>query len=814
VIADVLNDLRYAARMLGKNPGLTLITIATLGLGIGANTAVFSVANAVLFKPLPAAQPEELVSVYTGDYSGTPYGGSSYPDYLDFRDRAELLSGMLAYWRQTVRLQRGSGDEFITADMVTSNYFEVLGVRPAAGRMFSGDEDLTPGAHPVIVISHGCWQRRFGGDPAIVGQSIQLNDTSYAVIGICQDGFAGLLRGTPTDIFVPISMSAQIASRDAPLDNRGSRVLSLLGRLKDGVTVQQARRQFERIAEQQLAAWPRDWTSLSGKGRAITVLPENQSRIPPEASELALGITGLVTVVMLLVLAVACANLTGLFLARAIARRKEMALRLALGASRWRLIRQLLSESLLVTLIGGCLGAVLAWWAVDIIRGLLPPLAIDLSPDARVVMFALAVSLVTASGFGLAPAVQATKQDLTTALKEESSQTGYRRSRLRSGLVIAQIAVSVLLLSVSGLFLRSLVNAASVDPGFNTSNLLVAGVMLKDQPAATGSAFFQQMTERLGSLPGVRDVSLSNRVGLDFDGTRRNVTIPSYTPEQGEDMEIAFNLVGPRYFQTMQTPLQRGRDFTDRDVSGAPLVVVINETMARRYFPGQDPIGKQLSVSGRQGPFLEIVGVARDGKYWSLFEEPRPFFSLPLLQHYQGFANVMLRTDGDPRNHVDMVRSEIQSLDDNLTIFNIATMREQIDFAMMPLRIASISSLIFGGLAVLLGGIGIYGLMSYVTGQRTREIGVRLALGAQRRDILKLVLGKGLGIVIIGMLLGVFATVAATRALTTFLFGVSPTDVLTLISVALAVAFVALLACFIPARRASKVDPLAALRYE
>jgi predicted permease len=322
------------------------------------------------------------------------------------------------------------------------------------------------------------------------------------------------------------------------------------------------------------------------------------------------------------------------------------------------------------------------------------------------------------------------------------------------------------------------------------------------------------MTERLGSLPGVRDVSLSNRVGLDFDGTRRNVTIPSYTPEQGEDMEIAFNLVGPRYFQTMQTPLQRGRDFTDRDVSGAPLVVVINETMARRYFPGQDPIGKQLSVSGRQGPFLEIVGVARDGKYWSLFEEPRPFFSLPLLQHYQGFANVMLRTDGDPRNHVDMVRSEIQSLDDNLTIFNITTMREQIDFAMMPLRIASISSLIFGGLAVLLGGIGIYGLMSYVTGQRTREIGVRLALGAQRRDILKLVLGKGLGIVIIGMLLGVFATVAATRALTTFLFGVSPTDVLTLISVALAVAFVALLACFIPARRASKVDPLAALRYE
>jgi putative ABC transport system permease protein len=350
------------------------------------------------------------------------------------------------------------------------------------------------------------------------------------------------------------------------------------------------------------------------------VLPESQSRIPAAALDKALGVAGLITVVMLLVLFLACANLAGLFLARAIMRQKEMAVRLALGASRWRLIRQLLIESLLVAMLGGIAGAIFAWQALDLVIGFVPPMAVDLSPDVRVFVFALSVSLATTIAFGLAPAFQATKVDLIAALKDESNLSGYRRSRLRSGLVVAQIAVSVLLLSVSGLFLRSLVKASSIDPGFNSDNLVLAGVLLNDYKEAKGSALYQQMLERIASLPGVRDVSLVNRAGLDFDGTSRSVYIEGYTGQRGENMEVSFNLAGPGYFQTMQTPLQRGRDFNERDVKGAPGVVIVNETFARRYFPNQEALGKRFSLSGQQGPFLEIVGIARDGKYRSLFE--------------------------------------------------------------------------------------------------------------------------------------------------------------------------------------------------
>jgi putative ABC transport system permease protein len=491
-----------------------------------------------------------------------------------------------------------------------------------------------------------------------------------------------------------------------------------------------------------------------------------------------------------------------------------MAVRLALGASRWRLIRQLLSESLLVAMLGGIAGAVLAWQALGLVIGLLPPLAADLSPDVRVFAFALAVSLATTIAFGLAPAFQATKVDLIPTLKDEGGLRGYRRSRLRSGLVVAQIAGSVLLLSVAGLFLRSLLKAASIDPGFNSNNLVLAGVMLPDYPEAKGSALYQQLQGRLASLPGVREVSLVNRAGLDFDGTRRNVNIEGYTAQPGEDMEIGFNLAGPGYLKTVQTPLQSGRDFDERDVRGAPGVVIINEAFARRYFPNQDALGKRISVTGRQGQYLEIVGIARDGKYWSLFEETRPFFSLPILQHYQGFAMLLLRHDGDHREVIEALRPAILAVDQNLLIVNLTTMNDHIAMGLLPLRIASIASLIFGGLALLLSGLGIYGLIAYFAGQRTREIGVRLALGAQRKDILKLVLSQGVTILLIGIAIGIAGAFASTRLLSSFLVGIGATDALTFAWVAASLAIVALLACWIPARRATKVDPLVALRYE
>ena len=815
MVADFWQDLRYGARTLVKNSGFTLVAILMLAAGIGANTAVFSVVNAVLLKPLPVAQPDELVSLYTSDFSGPRFGGSSYLDYLDLRDRGDVVSGLIAYWRQSVRIKSGEqGEDLINAEIVTGKYFEILGVQPVQGRAFLPEEDRTIGTHPVAVISYGCWQRRFGGDPGLVGQTFQLNNLHYTVIGIAPPEFSGLMRGIICDVWVPMMMTSQLLRDDDTLNSRAARGLSLVGRLKPGVTVKQAKAHFSVLAEQQFAAYRQDWIDSSGAGRVITVLPESQSRIPPEAFDLAMGVAGLITVVMLLVLFLACANLAGLFLARAILRQKEMAVRLALGASRWRLIRQLLSESLLVAMIGGIAGAVFAWQALKLVVGLVPPMALDLSPDVRVFVFALSVSLVTTIAFGLAPAFQATKVDLIATLKDEGSLRGYRRSRLRSGLVVAQISVSVLLLSVSGLFLRSLVKASSIDPGFNSNNLVLAGVMLNDYKEAKGSALLEQMLGRLETLPGVREVSLVNRAGLDFDGTRRMVNIEGYTARRGEDMEVAFNLAGPRYFQTMQTPLQRGRDFDERDVKGAPGVVIVNETFARRYFPNQEALGKRLSVSGSHGPFLEIVGIARDGKYWSLFEETRPFFSLPLLQHYQEFAIVLLRHDGDHRQLIEAIRPAILDVDRNLLIVEVTTMSDHIGMSLLPLRIASIASLIFGGLALLLSGLGIYGLIAYFAGQRTREIGVRLALGAQTKDILKLVLSQGIAIVVIGITLGMAGAFAATRLLSSFLIGVRPTDFLTFAGVAASLGLVALLACWIPARRATKVDPLVALRYE
>jgi predicted permease len=587
-----------------------------------------------------------------------------------------------------------------------------------------------------------------------------------------------------------------------------------MGRLKPGITLAQAQAQFDMLAQQQRAAWPRNWTNLQGETRRLTVLPESQSRIPPQARAQALGVTGLVLAVVGLVLAVACANLAGMLLVRATTRRREIAVRLALGATRWQLIRQLMTESLLLAIAGGALGMLVAWWSTDIISGFLPPLGLDLRPDTRLLLFTLAVALSTSLAFGLAPALQATRLDLVGALKDEGGTLRYRRSRLRSGLVVVQLAISVLLLVGAGLFLRSLLNASAVDTGFNQKNLLLLQAQLDDIPQANGLELFRQMQERLQSLPGVRAVTLVDQAGLDFDGARRSVTVEGYERRPGEDMELYSNAVGPRYFQTMEIPLLRGRDFTEQDRAGAPGVVIINESLARRYFPGQDALGKRLSLSGAQGPWMEIVGIARDGKYISLFEEPRPFFSMPLPQHYQPGCTLLARTENDPQLLLETARRELLALDRNLHINTATTMKEHLSLALIPLRMGSLAAAIFGLLALLLASLGVYGVVAYFVGQQTREIGVRLALGAHRSDILKLVFRQGVGITLSGIALGLAMSFALTRLLASFLFGVSAIDALTFVGVAILLTVVALLACWIPARRATKVDPMIALRCE
>ncbi|MFN7943776.1 MAG: ABC transporter permease [Blastocatellia bacterium] len=809
------HDLRYGARMLWRQPGFTLVAVVTLALGIGANSTIFSFVNAALLKPLPVTRPAELVTLYTGDFSGQLYGTSSYPDYLDLRERADVLEGLLAFWQQSVMPgAAGEAQEPLNAEIVTGNYFAVLGVTPSSGRAFLPEEDRAASPQPVVVLSHRCWQRRFGGAPDLIGKPVLLNQQSYIVIGIAPPAFTGITRGMPTDVWLPMALTPRISPGSDLLNNRGARALGLMGRLKPGVTLAQARAQFATLAQQQRAAWPEQWTNLQGQTRSLTALPESEARIPPQARAQALGVTGLVLAVLGLVLAVACANLAGMLLARATTRRKEIAVRLALGATRWQLMQQLMVESLLLAVAGGALGLLVNWWATDLISGFLPPLGLNLSPDARVLLFTLAVTLSTSLAFGLAPALQATRVELVGALKDEGSTLRYRRSRLRSGLVVAQIAVSVLLLIGAGLFLRSLLKASAIDTGFNQKNLLLLVVQFQGVQQAQGLELFRQMQERLRALPGVQAVSLVDQAGLDFDGLRRSVTIEGYQRRSGEDMELYSNAVGPHYFQTMEIPLLRGRDFNEQDRSGQPGVVIINETLARRYFPGQEALGRRLSLSGAAGPWLEIIGIARDGKYISPFEEPRPFFSLPLLQHYQPGGTLLVRTQNDPQQLLETARRELLRLDDNLYISNATTMTEHLGLALLPLRLGSLAAALFGLVALLLASLGIYGVVAYFVALQSREIGVRLALGAHRRDILQLVFRQGLRITFGGIALGLLASFALTRLLASYLYGVSALDVLTFVGVAVLLTVVALLACWIPARRATKVDPLVALRCE
>ena len=808
----ILQDLRFSLRLLLKQPGFTAIAVLTLALGIGANSTIFSFVNAVLLKPLPVTKPEELVTLYTSDFSGQLYGASSYPDYLDFRARAEGLAGLTAYWGQSVMPGiAGESQEPLNAEIVTGNYFAVLGVNPINGRAFLPEED-TSGANPVALLSYGCWQKRFGGDPDLIGKSVRLNNLNYTVIGIAPPAFMGVTRGVSTDVWLPMAMTLRIIPGDDMFKNRGARGLGMMGRLKSGITLAQVQAQFDMLAQQQRTAWPENWTNLEGETRRLTVLSESQSRIPPQARAQALGVTGLVLAVVGLVLAVACANLAGMLLARATTRRREIAVRLALGATRWQLLRQLMTESLLLAIAGGALGLLVAWWSTDIISGFLPPLGLDLRPDTRMLLFTVTVALSTSLAFGLAPALQATKLNLVGALKDEGGTLRYHRSRLRNGLVVMQLAVSVLLLVGAGLFLRSLLNASAVDTGFNQKNLLLLQAQLDDIPQANGLELFRQMQELLQSLPGVRAVTMVDQAGLNFDGLRRNVTIEGYQRRPGEDMELYSNAVGPGYFQTMEIPLLRGRDFTEQDRTGAPGVAIINESLARRYFPGQDALGKRLSLSGDQGPWMEIIGITRDGKYISLFEEPRPFFSMPLQQHYQAGCTLLARTENDPQLLLEAARRELLTLNRNLHINNATTMKEHLRLALLPLRMGSLAAAIFGLLALLLASLGIYGVVAYFVGQQTREIGVRLALGAHRSDILKLVFRQGLGITLTGIALGLAMSFALTRLLASFLFGVSAIDALTFVGVPILLTAVTLAACWIPARRATKVDPMIALR--
>jgi predicted permease len=805
---DLARDLRYGFSTMRRNPGFAAAALLTLTLGIGVNTTIFSFVNALLLRPLPVTDSERLVAIYTTDFSGPRLGTSSYPDYLDFA-RSNALSGVTAYSMQPMSVNFGGSTERLLGHFVTDSYFSVLGLNymPPGNTAVLGESD--------VIISRSLWQRNFASDPAVAGRAVLVNGRPYRIAGVAPSGFTGLVRGVPADLWVPISAVPGTPEANR-LANRGSRWLFVVGRLADGVNSAKAQAALDVIAGQLYKTHQQDWVDLKGKGRQIRLLPTNESLLVDRTQVVAF--LSLLMSVVGIVLLLACVNVANLLLARSAARAREISIRLSLGAGRERLIRQMLTESLLLSCIAGTAGVLAAVQATRLLMRFRPPLPVtvelDLSVDFRVLGFAFAISLLTALVFGLLPAFRSTRLDLTSALKQPNPEAGGSRLlNLRNTLTAAQVALSLLLLIGAGLFIQSLVTAASMDIGFDPRNTVVASVNLPRERYSEerGAAFYDELVRKMDALPGVRSTSLAERIPLGFGGQRTVVRIEGYTPQQGEDMELNFNIVAPRYFETMRIMLVQGREFTGQDTKGAPGAVIVNEALARRYWPGQNPLGKRMRRGSME---LAVIGVARDGKYRSLSEQPLPFFYLSLAQYYRDGMSVHVQAHGDPAAMINAIRRTVQSMDNDLPLFDVKTMKEHLGLALLPSRVAAWLLGLFGALALVLALVGIYGVTSYAVSRRTREVGIRMALGARMTDVLAMILRQGMTVVLIGLLFGVGAAISLTRFATSLLYGVSPTDPRTFAGVALLLAAGGLAATFAPAVRAARIQPVNALRHE
>ena len=822
---NLIQDLRYAVRTFAKAPGFTIIAVLSLALGIGANAAIFTLVNAVLFKPMPVPHPEQLVALYTTEPSSRYPGQFSYPDYRDFRDNNDVFSDLFVHYGTPVSLKNNNDKaELIWGELVSGNYFRGLGVVPESGRVLTPDDDRAEGASPVAVLRHTFWQRRFGGDPNIIGKQVRLNGHDFTVIGVAREGFSGTrFVGFIPDVWMPVTMhSSVVAGSEGWLERRGGESFNVNGRLKPEVTIEQATAAMNVYARQLGEAYPRTNANIS-----VGMVPAATKTQPaitllgyvPIVSALLMGIVALV-------LLIACANVANLLLARASVRRREIAIRLALGATRWRLVRQLLTESMLLSLAGGGLGLLLALWGNTLVPMATPKLdfatidfSYDLALDKRILGFTLLVSLLTGVIFGLLPALQASKPDIVTTLKGEtlSAASGMRRLSLRNVLVVSQIALSLVLLISAALFVKSMQHAQELNPGFESKRITLASVDvgLHGYNEAKGRSFFKQIVERVESLPGVQAASIAGPLPLDAYESGANLIVEGYVPRyENERIEVGYSTVGHDYFRAMTTPIVEGRSFTEHDDPSSPRVVIVNETLARRFWPNDSAIGKRVQLGKPSSPYYEIVGVARDGKYLFIGEAPTEYMFLPHSQNYDGKMTLIARTSGEPRNLGEAIRQQVANLDSELPVYGVKTMPAFLDRLLSgPKSIAGLAS-VFGVVALLVASVGLYGVMSYAVAQRSREVGIRMALGAKSGDVLRLVLKEGLILIGAGVGLGLFAAAGATSLLSSFLYGVSGTDIATFITVPLMLTAVALVASYLPARRASKVDPMVALRYE
>jgi predicted permease len=809
----LLQDLRYAWRLLLKAPGFAVVVVISLGLGIGVNTIIFSVVNAILLRPPAVEEPARVVEVWHHDVAGngfTSYMSPSYPDFEYYRSHNHVFSGMAAFDAEgaSVSWSRESGSENIQGQLVSGNYFSLLGVKAVLGRTFAAEEDLAPGGGPVVVLQHDFWKKHFASDPNVAGKTMVLNGHSFTIIGVAPESCRGMLVGYTPDFWTPVSMYREIQPGRADLlHDRQTLWAIILARLNPGVSRAQAGAEIELLAQQLAAAHPETNKDITGM-----VIPADLT--PGPMRGMVGGISGLLMLVVGMVLLIACANVTNLSLAQAVQRRGELAVRAALGAQRWRLVQQMLTESILLACLGGMVGLAIAIWGAPLLLALKPsflPISFDVGPDWRVLLFTLVTSVLTGVVFGLAPAIQSTKSRMVNAFNQLAATAGYSKSRLRNILVVSEISVSLMLLIAAGLCVRSLMNARSVNPGFEVNNRLAASFDLTTvgYSEQRGRILQQQLVDRVGSLAGVRSASLIDHLPLGNQTDVTNVKI------DGRWVAADFAAVTPHYFETMGVPLLRGRDFSSQDSQSSPAVVIINQAFANKAWPGQDPIGKQapLGSSSGESKIGEVIGVVKTGKYRSLGEDPRPFLYVSLLQTYHAKATLVVRTENPPEPMLEPVRAELARLEPGLAP-QLETFQQHMSFALFPAHAAGALLGCFGVLALLLAMVGLYGVIAYSVSQRTREIGIRSALGARRTDVLSLILKQSFKLVALGVGLGLAAALAATRVMSFVLYGISPIDPITFAGITAIFISVALVASYLPARRATNVDPVVALRYE
>jgi predicted permease len=800
-------DLRYGARMLRKQPGFSLIAVLTLALGIGANTAIFSVVNAVLIKPLLYPHSDLLVQIWQTNPRANRWGEwISYPAFDDYRRQNRVFEDIGAYRTWFWNITGGDHPEALRGALVTSNLFSVLGVQPMLGRSFLPEEEQ-PGRNQVVILSYGFWQRRFGSDPALIGKTVTIDGLNHTVVGIMPPGF-DLPYNVPSavfasDVWIPLGAHPE-------REDRGSPNYRVLARLKPGITIQQAQANIEAIARGLAEQYPEN----REMGATVVGL---QQHLVKEARSTLLLLLGAVGFVLL----IACANVANLQLARTTARQKEAAIRLALGASRLQLIRQLLTESLLLALLGGAAGLLLAVWGVEFLVRLDPdiPRLQDISIDPRVISFTLVLSLATGVIFGLAPAFHGSRIDLNETLKESGirAPAGSSRGRTRNLLVITEMALALMLLISAGLFIQSFRRLQKVDPGFNPRGVLTASIMLPPEKYAEPrrqAAFFKELTARIEALPGVEAAGIASSVPLTGTNNAGYFSIEGRPQRRPGDpfIEAEHPRITPDYFRAMGIPVLRGRSFNWADNENSPEVAVVSEALVQLYWPNEDPIGKRLSIN--DNVWRQIVGVVKDVKHDGLAKQPRPVIYVPLLQYPLPFTTLAVRTHTDPSSLSPAIRRAVTAVDSEQPIFRINTMERFISDSVSDSRFQTQLLTVFAVVALALAAVGIYGVVGYSVNQRTHEIGIRLALGARQRDVLKMVVKQGMGLATTGVVIGLAGAFALTRLMKDFLFGVNASDPLTFGVIALILTLIALLACYFPARRATKVDPLVALRHE